>query len=227
MDTDTNNLAEARVGQLAAEYPATTRVFARYGIDYCCGGGRPLGEVCKKKGLDLDQVIDEVHAEIREPRDPGVNWGDAPLVDLIGHIIQTYHDPLTEELGRLETMARKVHKVHGERDPERLAELVSIVLKLRAELEDHMSKEETVLFPMIANGAGGVAASPISVMEHEHDDVASALRRLRALTDDYEAPEGACTTWRALWHGLASLEKSMQEHIHLENNILFPRALAS
>jgi regulator of cell morphogenesis and NO signaling len=124
-------------------------------------------------------------------------------------------------------MARKVLGVHGARDPERLSELVSVFAGLRGELEEHMAKEEQVLFPMIRQGQGKRADDPISVMEHEHESAGAALRRLRELTDNYEVPENACNTWRALWHGLAALEEAMHRHIHLENNILFPRALGN
>lgn len=108
-----------------------------------------------------------------------------------------------------------------------LDELVSVFVGLKVELEEHMAKEEQILFPMIQQGKGAFADGPISVMEHEHEEAGAALRRLRSLTNDYTVPEEACNTWRALWHRLASLEQSLHRHIHLENNILFPRALAS
>ena len=156
---------------------------------------------------------------------PEERWDEAPLSDIIEHILAVYHRPLAEELPRLESMARKVLDVHGDKDPERLSELVSVFAALRGELEEHMVKEEKVLFPMIQQGQGVMADGPISVMEHEHESAGDALRRLRELTNDYEVPENACNTWRALWHGLAALEEAMHRHIHLENNILFPRAL--
>jgi regulator of cell morphogenesis and NO signaling len=162
--------------------------------------------------------------------DSGVDlerWNEAELDSLIDHILVTYHRPLEEELPRLEFMARKVFRVHGERQPEMLGGILSTLLALKGELESHMSKEEQVLFPMIRQGQGGGAGAPVSVMEHEHESAGKALQRLRELTDGYETPEGACNTWRALWAGLADLETSMHQHIHLENNILFPRALAS
>lgn len=215
------------VGQLAAEHPLATRVFARHGIDFCCGGGRPLGEVCEEKGLDGRVVLDEIQAEIETSSDSEERWDQAPLSDVIEHILFAYHRPLKEELPRLEAMAQKVLNVHGDKDPERLSELLSVFRGLRMELDEHMAKEENILFPMIKQGQGSSADGPISVMVHEHESAASALRRLRELTDDYEVPAQACNTWRALWHGLAALEESLHRHIHLENNILFPRSLVS
>ncbi len=214
------------VGALAAEHPLATRVFARHGIDYCCGGGKQLQEVCEAQGLDPTELLREIEEALATPNFSELNWNEAPLNDLIEHILSAYHAPLAEELPRLESIARKVNEVHGAKDPQRFSALVSVYLGLKGELEQHMMKEEQILFPMIQRGQGAMADGPISVMEHEHDSAGAALRRLRELTDDYQAPEEACNTWRALWAGLAALEEDLHQHIHLENNILFPRALA-
>lgn len=218
---------DSKVGQIATEHPLATRVFARHGIDFCCGGGEPLGNVCEKLGLDPKVVLDEIGQELAGTSGDQVRWDEAPLEDLIRHILDTFHDPLKEELPRLEGMSRKVLEVHREKRPEMLLELLTVFLGLKAELEQHMAKEEQILFPMIRQGQGAMAGGPISVMEHEHDSAGRALHRLRELTDGYEVPAEACNTWRALWHGLAALEESLHQHIHLENNILFPRALGA
>jgi regulator of cell morphogenesis and NO signaling len=212
------------VGRLATELPLATRVFARHGIDFCCGGGAPLEQACNRRGLDVERILDEIRAEVETPDETPVRWDQKPLPALIDHILTAYHGPLKEELPRLETMARKVHQVHGDKDPQRLVELVRVVAGLRRELEEHMGKEEQVLFPMILEGHGALSGPPVRMMEQEHESAAAALRRLRELTDDYQVPAAACTTWRALWHGLEALEGSLHRHIHLENNILFPRA---
>ncbi len=218
---------DTTVGEIAVDHPLATRVFARHNIDFCCGGGRPLAEVCTRLGLDTVAMLKEIQQELASSDEPERRWDEAPLEDLIDHILTAYHRPLDEELPRLEAMVRKVHNVHGEKDPERFAELLAVYLALKAELQEHMMKEEQILFPMIRQGRGAMASGPVSVMMHEHDSAGNALRRLRELTNDYQPPEGACTTWRALWHGLAALETALHEHIHLENNILFPRALAN
>ena len=214
------------VGELAVEHPLATRVFARHGIDFCCGGGKPLREVCEARDLDTDVVLDEIRKELAGTDVAAQRWDGAPLNDLVEHILVAYHRPLDEELPRLEAMARKVQQVHGEKAPEMLSELLSVYVALKAELEQHMAKEEQILFPMIQQGQGPMADGPISVMQHEHDNAGAALARLRALTNGYEVPAEACNTWRALWHGLAALEDALHQHIHLENNILFPRALS-
>jgi regulator of cell morphogenesis and NO signaling len=218
---------DSTVGRLAAEYPLATRVFARHNIDYCCGGGRPLAEVCRKSGLDVQQVIGEIEKEIATSPFQPERWDTAPLGEVIDHILAAYHRPLSEELRRLEMMARKVLSVHGDKDPERLRALVDVYMGLEDELIHHMAKEEQILFPMIRHGQGAMADGPVAVMLHEHDDAGAALKRLRELTDGYQPPAEACTTWRALYHGLATLEADLHQHIHMENNILFPRALDS
>lgn len=213
------------VGEIAVDYPLATRVFARHNIDFCCGGGKPLEEVCHKLGLDTEAVLKELHEELATNDQAQQRWDEATLEDLIDHILSTYHRPLYEELPRLEAMIRKVNQVHGEKDPQRLAELLKVFLELQAELTQHMLKEEQILFPMIKEGRGAMANGPVNMMMHEHESAGNALRRMRELTDDYQPPQAACTTWRALWHGLSALETALHEHIHLENNILFPRAL--
>ena len=213
------------VGNLAAEAPATTRVFQRHGIDFCCGGGVPLGEACATRGLPFETVAEELQHELTTREDDTESWAGAALPALIDHILATYHRPLDEELPRIDAMARKVFEVHADKDPENLGKLVATFGALKAELEQHMMKEEQILFPMIQQGAGAQADGPVHVMRMEHDDAGSALKILRQVTNDFTPPEGACTTWRALYAALADFERDMHEHIHLENNILFPRAL--
>jgi regulator of cell morphogenesis and NO signaling len=219
--------SDTTVGQIATEHPLATRVFHRHGIDFCCGGGKPLKDACEARDLDTDTVIAELHKELESSTTPEERWDQATLDELIDHILVTYHEPLFEELPRLETMAGKVLEVHGDKDPDTLSELNSLCVDLRAELKNHMTKEEQILFPMIRSGQGAMASGPVAVMLQEHDSAANALRRFRKLTNDYEVPAEACNTWRALWHGLAALEEALHQHIHLENNILFPRALKS
>jgi regulator of cell morphogenesis and NO signaling len=214
------------VGRLATEHPLATRVFARHGIDFCCGGGRPLDEACRAKGLDPKAVLAEIEDVLEGTTDSPTRWATAPLADVVRHVFATYHQPHREELPRLEAMARKVQDVHGTKDA-RLAELAEVVSRLRAELESHMLKEDQILFPAIAAGHGAAMGGPIAVMEAEHDAAGEMLRRIRELTDEFRLPDGACNTWRALWHGLDTFERDLHEHVHLENNVLFPRALGA
>ena len=217
--------AETTVGQIATDHQLATRVFARHKIDYCCGGGSPLKNVCEKDGLNTENLLEEINKELETVDYDEKKWNVEPLSDLVDHILATYHRPLDEELPRLEQMVIKVNDVHGDKDPEMFAELKNVYLRLKAELDGHMMKEEQILFPMIKRGEGSMAGGPVNVMMMEHDNAGNALKKFRELTNDYNVPEEACNTWRALWHGLEALEESLHQHIHLENNILFPRAL--
>lgn len=218
---------ETTVGQIATEFPLATRVFGRHKMDFCCGGGVAIGDVCREQGLDPEQILSEIHHELDNSQDDVKRWDESPLDELIEHILSVYHAPLEEELNRLEFMARKVLNVHGSKEPIMLPELLNVFLSLKAELLPHMQKEEQILFPMITRGQGAMAGGPVSVLQNEHDSAGVALKNIRALTRDFELHPEACNTWRALWHGLAALESDLNQHIHLENNILFPRALAS
>jgi regulator of cell morphogenesis and NO signaling len=222
-----NITADSLVGEVAAEAPLATRVFHRHGIDYCCGGGKPLKEICDSLEIDVENVLSEIASESESSGGESERWVDTPLGDLIDHILSVYHEGLREELPRLEGMLRKVRRVHGHIDPDMFDKLLETYLGLKEELDAHMLKEEQILFPMIRSGHGHAAQGPVSVMEHEHESAGAALKRMRVLTGEYSVPDYACNTWRALWVGLEDLERALHEHIHLENNILFPRALRS
>lgn len=217
------------IGDIAAAVPSSVRVFQRHGIDFCCGGKRPLGTVCTERGLsfaDTVQAIETAAATTASERD----WRDEPLGSLIDHIVATYHDSLREELPRLQGMASKVAQVHGPRIPS-FVRIAAVVEALAADLLAHMRKEEAVLFPAIRGIEEGQAHAgwlnaPMSVLEREHDHAGAMLDELRQLTREYTPADDACATTRALYYGLEELERSMHVHVHLENNVLFPRALA-
>jgi len=217
---------DSRIGKLAASWPGASRVFMRHNLDFCCSGNRTLGQACAERKLDVSSIIDEIEHESQSPSDDAASWDDASLSDLIDHIVKDYHKPLRTELPRLLEMATKVKRVHGKKDPDRLPRLLFVLGLLRDDLYAHMEKEERVLFPWIKSGRGELASRPVHVMLLEHEDAGELLDEIRELTDDFQPPRGACATWRGLWQGLAQLDEALRVHIHLENNILFPRALA-
>jgi len=217
------------IAEVAAEYPASVRVFQRYGIDFCCGGKRAVRDACEQQGLSFEEIEKAIVGA--GPRaDDARDWNHVPLRELTEHIVRTYHDSLREDLPRLAQMAAKVADVHREKLPT-AARLRDALDELSTELHQHMWKEEMILFRAIrAIEAGAVTAAmgisaPIAVMEEEHDHAGRLLAELRQLSGDYVVPEWGCATVRALYAGLAELEASMHLHVHLENNILFPRAL--
>jgi regulator of cell morphogenesis and NO signaling len=231
---------EKTVRELALEKSGATSVFERLGIDYCCGGMQTLGQACRAARLPIDKVLDALaaahdsgHAFTKDR-----NWQTEPLAGLISHIKNTHHKYTREEIARLGPLFEKVCSVHGGRHPE-LLELRATFQGLAQELTMHMMKEEMILFPYmermeesvirkepILPPPFGTVRNPVAMMEHEHDSAGNALRALRASSNGYAAPPDACVSYQTLYKTLAELEADLHQHIHLENNILFPRAIA-
>ncbi len=211
------------LADLATAHPAASRVFHRYGLDFCCGGRRPLAAVCQERGLDESAVVAEIEHESAAEAG-ATRWDVAPIPDLVAFIVTRYHNRLRDELPQLIALAQKVEQVHADKAtcPRGLADHLAAV---HENVLMHLAKEEKVLFPLILDGMGAMAAGPIRVMEQEHDDHREGLIQTRALTDNLVPPAEACTTWRALYLRLDALEADLMEHIHLENNVLFPRVL--
>ncbi|MBI3424834.1 MAG: iron-sulfur cluster repair di-iron protein [Acidobacteria bacterium] len=227
------------VGQLAVHLPSAPRVFEQFGIDYCCGGQQTLAAACAQRHVPLDRVLDSL-AEAAEwqqlagaPRD----WRGATLTALQQFIVDTHHVFTRQELARLEKLAAKVYAAHGSRHPE-LARLQELFLQLKEELLPHMLKEEQVLFPYVARleeaaQAGqpappaffGTVNQPVRMMMREHDTAGDLLKALRQTAGDYVVPADACPSFRALYQALPELEADLHQHIHLENNLHFPRAV--
>lgn len=231
-----NLTSTSTVGTVAAEHPATIRVFQAHGIDFCCGGGKTLSEVSAAHGIGLEAFLSEISAAATATKSAEPVFTKAPITELIPHILARYHSSLWKELPRLGGMADRVLAAHGERHPESVPEMHRLFCALRADLEPHLAEEEDVIFPALialemrqASGrpAGGAtpavsAEAGIALLEQQHETVGELLRSLRRVTGGYTAPEDACNTFRGLMHGLAELETEVHEHVHLENNVLFP-----
>jgi regulator of cell morphogenesis and NO signaling len=231
---------EKSVRELALENPAATRVFEKLGIDYCCGGNKSLGEACRTANLDIDlvlQSLEKAAAALPEKQNDR-DWRLEPLAALITHIQNTHHKFTREEIIRLGPLFEKVCAAHGKNHPE-LFEIDDIFRGLAQELSAHLMKEEMILFPYIVNmekaAAGkepiarapfGSVQNPVSMMEHEHDSAGDALRAIRQASQEFSPPADACLSYQTLYRALAGFEADLHQHIHLENNILFPRAIA-
>jgi regulator of cell morphogenesis and NO signaling len=209
------------LGEIASRIPAASRVFREAGLDYCCGGKRTLEEVCSEKGLDLQKLIDEIRTQAPAP---APSWERRPLAALVTHILERYHEPLRRELPELHRMAVTVEEKHRE-NPLCPSGLAAHTAAIHEAVLSHLDKEERILFPMILAGRGPYVSGPVQVMEMEHEEHGANLARTRSLTHDFALPADACPTWRALYLRLQELEADLMDHIHLENNILFPRAL--
>ncbi len=210
--------AEQTIGQIAVQVPGATAVFRRLKIDFCCGGNVSLGKAAADKMLDLDLVLAELSSLCHsEPLTTEVE--PSALID---HILTRYHDVHREQLPELIRMARRVEAVHRD-NPKVPKGLTELLEGIEHELTSHMHKEEEILFPLMRAGGDSAIGQPIALMRHEHDGHALMLDCVMALTDEATPPVGACNTWRALYGGIAQLNNELVDHIHLENNVLFPQ----
>ena len=231
--------SEMTVREVAIQLPQSTRLFEKLKIDYCCGGNRPLTDACASIGLEVGEVLGmlESVSGAESQGDGATDFQQLPLSELITYILDTHHVFTKLEMTRLESLSKKVISVHGENHPE-LHTVGTLFDALCADLKPHMFKEEQVLFPYIVAiaqaysqktpapfGPFGTVNNPIRMMIMEHDKVGDILRDLRTTTSDYSAPADGCISYRTFYEALAAFEKDLHQHIHLENNILFPRAI--
>jgi regulator of cell morphogenesis and NO signaling len=226
------------VREIALEQPTSIRVFELFGIDYCCGGRKPLTEACTSNNLELDAVLSALEVAAETPGTEAVDWTKGTLEELIGHIVAAHHAYVKNELPRLAILAQKVVRRHGDTQAELPLIQAKLVL-LDEELSQHLAKEEAILFPYVAKleralttgstlplGCFGTVANPIAMMTAEHDAAGTLLAEIRQLSHQFTTPIGACPTYHAFYDGLREFEQDLHQHIHLENNILFPRAIA-
>jgi len=225
------------VREIALEQPTAIRVFERFGIDYCCGGRKPLAEACAAGNLEIDSVIAALEEAEKKPATELDNWTDKSLESLSSHIVAKHHAYVKSELPRLAQLAQKVVNRHGLTKPE-LPLIATALMHLDEELTKHLGKEEAVLFPYIArleqsisNGTPkphscfGAVSNPIAMMTQEHDTAGTLLAEIRRLSENFTTPPDACPTFHAFYDGLKEFEQDLHQHIHLENNIYFPRAI--
>jgi regulator of cell morphogenesis and NO signaling len=225
------------VREIALEQPSSIRVFEHYGIDYCCGGRKPLAEACLAGKLEVDTVIAALEAAAKTSAPISQDWSNATLAALSGHIVATHHAYVNKELPRLAELALKVVARHGATKPE-LPVIQATLARLDEELSQHLAKEEAILFPYIVqleravatqsavpHGCFGTVANPIAMMTQEHEAAGELLAEIRRLSHNFVTPADACPTYHAFYDGLKDFEHDLHQHIHLENNILFPRAI--
>jgi regulator of cell morphogenesis and NO signaling len=211
-------LADQPIGQIAVALPGATAIFRRLKLDFCCGGQISLRQAATDKALDLPALLGELAALDRSDAPPPA--GTSP--ELIDHILTRFHAVHRVQLPELIRMARRVEAVHRDHPavPTGLADLLE---QAQEELLDHMEKEEQIIFPNLRAGGTAMIAYPIGIMRQEHTSHGEMLEHLMGMTHDATPPDGACNTWRALYAGIAQLHDDLINHIHLENNVLFPR----
>jgi len=234
----TNTIRTVR--ELALGNAGATKVFEKLGIDYCCGGNQTLEQACQTAHIPINQVL-KLLDEAAHPSTANLehrDWQAEPLGDLISHITATHHKYTRDAMARLAPLIAKVCSAHGANHPE-LLEIRELFTGLGQELTAHLMKEEMVLFPYIVRmeeavmekapilpAPFGTVQNPVSMMEHEHDSAGNALRAMREISHGYVPPSDACVSYQSLYKALPELEADLHQHIHLENNILFPRAIA-
>ena len=231
--------ATSTVRELAVSLPGATRVFELMGIDYCCGGNRTLADACQAFNVQIQDVARSLEEAGRadHPNDQTIIWQTKSLAALSSHIVDTHHVFTRQELERLEKLLDKVCSRHGENHTE-LPQIQKLFLKLKQDLLQHMLKEEQVLFPYVKLMESAIASAgkipppffitvqnPVRMMMNEHDTAGDLLREMRSISGNYVPPSDACISYQTLYQALAEFEADLHQHIHLENNILFPRAV--
>jgi len=223
-------VAEQTVGEIVATNPNLSRVFQAHDIGFCCQGKLTLRKACERNEVDLETVLADLEAEAERTPADLENPAALSLGELTRHIVETHHGFLRSELPRIHAMAERVAQVHGGHTPS-LVEVYQVFTEMGRELAAHAQKEEEALFPVIreleheTGESAADLAEPVACMMDEHESTTAAIARLRELTDGYRPPADACNTYRALFAGLADFETDTVRHIHLENDVLFPRVL--
>lgn len=228
------------VKEIALEMPASVGVFERFGIDYCCGGEKRLEDACQAAGQPVEEVVRSLEAATTTaPAEAGsTDWSREPLARLMSYIVEKHHTFCRQEISRLDPLLTKVSEAHGANHPE-VRRLKSLFSAMSKDLMLHLAKEEQTLFPYIARMEEaishrmrfarppfGTVQNPVRMMVLEHDNAGATLHEMRKLSRNYEVPLDGCNSFRALYDGLKTFETDLHRHVHLENNILFPRAVA-
>ncbi|EIJ82218.1 iron-sulfur cluster repair di-iron protein [Bacillus methanolicus PB1] len=223
------------IGEIVTSFPKAADLFKTYKIDFCCGGNRPLGEALKERNLTAEEILKqltELYKQTSNSNKNVKNWSQASYSELVDHIIQKHHRYLAEELPQLSPYVTKVMRVHGARHPH-LLQIHTLYNQLKTELEQHTIKEEIESFPFILQFEENRTMENYEKMKQvvadlvqEHDTAGDIIKEIREITSDFTPPQDACKTYQLVYKRLEALETDLFEHIHLENNILFPRVLA-
>lgn len=226
--------AQSTVGEIVAMFPKASDLFKTYKIDFCCGGNRSLAEALAEKNVPVEDVLHQLQTMYQQSLEKvEKNWLEASYTELIDHIIQKHHRFLMEELPQLSPYVTKVLRVHGPEQPH-LVQVHKLFNDLKTELEQHLMKEETKAFPLIIQFEQNPTKENEQAMREvieelvtEHDTAGDIIKEIRQITNDFTPPFDACGTYRLVYNRLEALEEDLFTHIHLENNILFPRILAN
>ena len=224
-----------KIGDIVVKFPNVTDIFKQYRIDFCCGGDRLLSAAIKEQGVNEEELLKEINTSYEKFKNnvslKDRNWLEVPLDELVDQILNVHHAYLYENLPKIRELTTKILRVHGQNHPE-LSRVHKLFHMIKIELDAHLIEEETIQYPAIraysiSNSQTDLykAIDIIEQLQDEHTGAGNILKELRAITNDYEVPAGACTTYRLTYSKLEEMESDIFQHIHLENNILFPRLL--
>jgi len=224
------DLENKTIAEIVSEDISTASVFKKYQLDFCCGGGKTVAKACEKNNINMDDVLHDLENLTYNNTNPNLNFKDWNLDFLIDYIVNVHHTFVSNNVGLINEFAQKVAKVHGDHNPETI-EIANLFVSLSNELLAHMQKEERVLFPAIkemlknqqSNFPFGSIENPVRMMEHEHDNAGDIIKKIQILSNNFTTPDYACNTYKALYHKLEEFTNDLFQHIHLENNILFPK----
>ena len=224
-------LSNKNLSQIVTDHYQAARVFENYGLDFCCKGKRPLSEACEEKKISIDQILNELNIAFATGDTPAA-FNNMSLTELAEYIVRVHHGYVKLNMPQIFNYLDRVASKHGDRFPF-MVEVYKLFGELQEELGQHLIKEEKILFPRIKimelHAADDVSKdfieAPIEVMESEHDHAGAIMAKIRELTSNYTAPDQACTTFRLSLEALKAFEEDLHQHVHLENNILFPKAI--
>lgn len=209
------------VADICVQLPDAYHTFLNHGIDFCCGGARPLAEAAEEANVPLPSLLVELNRQNQSDDPEYVDWSQATRLALIAHIVDHYHRPLKSSIPILISLSAKVSEAHGSRHGEMLKPLLQLLLELTTELREHLADEEQVVFPLLLAEDGLETDAQVNALVEEHKEAGLRLEEIRHLTNDFDLPEDACPTFRAFWRELEEFDIELRKHIHLENNILF------
>lgn len=233
-----SEIKNGTIGEIVAADFRTAKVFEKHGIDFCCGGNVALAAICTEKGLDLAEISNELAAVQNEPAQRSENYSAWALPFLVDYIVNTHHAYLKENDEQIAAYAQKIAGVHGVHHPE-VIEIATLFAKIASDMAAHLQKEEEVFFPAIkrADAARVAGRSPdgkdretirltLLTLQREHEEIGDAVHTIRHLSKDYAIPNDVCNTFMVTYQKLKEFEDDLHKHVHLENNILFPKAAA-
>lgn len=224
------NIENKTIAEIVSEDINTASVFKKYQLDFCCGGGKTVAKACENSQINVEDVLSDLENLNFKNSNPNLNFKDWKLDFLIDYIVNVHHTYVSENVTIINEFAQKVATVHGDHNPENI-EIAELFNTLSSELLSHMQKEEKILFPaikeMIVNKQNnfhfGSIDNPVKMMEHEHDNAGNIIKKIQSLSNNFTTPDHACNTYKALYHKLEEFTNDLFQHIHLENNILFPK----